>query len=163
LDRHALDAAQRHLDLCLRVRPRSAAAHLLAARTARRRDDGDRAERHLQACLELGGMTEAVRLERLLLTAQQGDLKDGEGLLHGRTGADDPQAVLVLEALARAYVNRCLQLEALVALNLLLERAPQHPQALLMRARVWEALARNGRTEREPNTLADYEKALALQ
>jgi tetratricopeptide (TPR) repeat protein len=162
LDRHALDEAQHHLDLCLRVRFRSAAVHLLAAQTARRRDDLDRAEQHLAACLELDERTEAAGLERLLLTAQQGDLNDVEGLLRERTGADDPQAVLVLEALAWAYVHRCLQLDALVALNLLLKRQPQHPQALLMRARVWENLAQGGRTEREPNALADYEKAVEL-
>jgi tetratricopeptide (TPR) repeat protein len=163
LERSDLDEAQHHLDRCLQVRFRSAAVHLLAARTARRREDYPRAEQHLAACLDLEGMTEATALERLLLTAQQGDLNDVEGLLRPRTGANDPQAVLVLEALALAYVGRCLQVDALVSLNLLLQRQPDQPQALLMRARVWENLASNGRTEREPNALADYEKALALK
>lgn len=162
LQRHALDEAQRHLDLCLRVRFRSAAVHLLAAQTARRRDDLDRAERHLAACLDLGETTEAVRLERLLLTAQEGGLDQVEGLLKARTGADDPQAVLVLEALAMAYVNCCLHHDALAALNLLLERQPGHPQALVLRARVWEVLAGTSQTERESNAQTDYEKALKI-
>jgi tetratricopeptide (TPR) repeat protein len=160
--RHALDEAQRHLDLCLRVRFRSASVHFLAAQTARRRDDCDKAEQHLAACLELEEMTPAVGLERLLLTAQQGDLRDVQEVLRARTGGKDPQAVLVLEGLARGYINSCLELDALVSLNLLLRLEPEHLGALLMRAHVWEILASNGRREREPNALADYEKALQL-
>jgi tetratricopeptide (TPR) repeat protein len=162
IDRYDLNAAQRHLDLCLRVRFRSAAIHLLAAQTARRRDDYEKAEQHLAACLELDELNPAVGLERLLLTAQQGDLIDVQEVLRARTGGNDPQAVLVLEALARAYVNRCLQLDALVSLNLLLQREPDHLGALLLRARVWETLAGNGRREPEPNALADYQKALEV-
>ncbi len=163
LERYDLDEAARHLDLCLGVRFRSPGVHLLAAQTARRRQDYDRAELHLAACVRLDGMSEAAGLERLLLTAEQGDLNDVERLLKGRTQPDDPQALLVLEALARGYVNRFLLVDAALCLNLLLEREPDHPQALLMRARVWESVARNGRVEREPLALRDYEKAVALQ
>jgi tetratricopeptide (TPR) repeat protein len=162
IDHYDLDEAQRHLDFCLRVRFRSPTVHLLAAQTARRRDDYDRAEQHLAACIELDETNPAAGLERLLLTAQQGDLNDVQEVLRTRTRSDDPQAVLVLEALAKAYINRCLQLDALVSLNLLLQREPEHLEGLLMRARVWKNLARNGRKEREPNVLADYQKALQL-
>ncbi len=162
LERFAFDEAQRHLDLYLKVHFRSAAVHLLAAQTARRRDAYDQAENHLAACLQLEGMTEATALERLLLTAQQGDLDDVQGLLRARTGANDPEAVLVLEALAKGYVNRFWQVHARVCLNILLERQPQHPQALLMRAQVFENLARNGAMEREEEALHDYHKAVEL-
>src|SRR5262245_19481730 len=130
IDRHDLDAAQRHLDSCLLVRFRSAAVHLLAAQTARRRDDHDLAEQHLTACMELDESNPDAGLERLLLTAQEGDLNDVQEVLRVRATGDDPQAVLVLEALARAYINRCLQLDALVSLNLLLQREPEHQEAL---------------------------------
>jgi tetratricopeptide (TPR) repeat protein len=162
LDQYAFDEAQHHLDLYLKVHPRSAAAHLLAARAARRRDAYDEAERHLAACLRLDGMTEATARERLLLTAQQGDLGDMEGLLTAHAGADDPEAALVLEALAKGYLNRFWQADALTCLNRLLERQPRHPPALLMRARVWERLALRGEAERDPDARRDYEALLEL-
>jgi tetratricopeptide (TPR) repeat protein len=160
IDCQDLDEAQRHLELCLLVRSRTASVHLLAARTARRRGDYERAEQYLATCLELGETTEEVGLERLLLTAEQGELEQVEGVLREHIGADDPQAVLVLEALAKAYVDRCLQRDALEALILVLERQPRHQKALLMRARVWETLAGTGRSDGEANALADYQKAL---
>jgi tetratricopeptide (TPR) repeat protein len=162
LEGYAFDDAQRHLDLCLKVRPGSTAVRLLAAQTARRRDAYSEAEQHLAACQQLEGMTAAVALERLLLTAQQGDLDGVEGLLKARTGADDADAVLVLEALAKGYSNCYWNVQALVCLNILLERQPQHPQALLMRARLWEDRARNGEAERDNDALRDYGKALEL-
>jgi tetratricopeptide (TPR) repeat protein len=160
LQRYDLDQAQHHLDLCLRVRFGSAAVNLLAAQTARRREDYDRAERHLAACLEVEGMTEASGRERLLLGVQRGDLQDVEGLRQARSGEDDEGAVLVLEALAIGHVNRFAPQDALECLNSLLQRRPRHPQALLMRARAWEALARSGRSEAEQEALHDYERAV---
>jgi tetratricopeptide (TPR) repeat protein len=162
LQRYAFDEAGHHLDLCLQVPWDRAAAHLLAAQAARRRDAYDEAERHLAACVGPGGMTDAVARERLLLTAQQGDLDGVEGLLQARAGADDPESVLVLEALAKGYANRFWLAHALTYLNLLLERQPRHPQALLMRARVWETQARRGETERDADAMRDYQHAVEL-
>jgi tetratricopeptide (TPR) repeat protein len=162
LERYAFDEAQHHLDLCLKVRSGSAAVHILAAQTARRRDAYDEAERHLADCIRLGGVTPATALERMLLTAQQGDLEGVEAPLRARTGADRPEAVLVLEALAKGYANRFWESNALVGLNILLERQPQHPQALLLRARAWENRVRKGEKEHEQDALRDYEKAVEL-
>ncbi len=162
IDRYAFDEAQRHLDLCLKVHRNNADLYLLAARTARRREAYEEAERHLADCIRLGGMTSAVALERMLLTTQQGDFDREEASLRERTEADDPDAVLVLEALAKGYANRFWKSNALVALNILLKRQPNHPQALLMRARVWEDRARKGEMERETDALRDYEKAVEL-
>jgi tetratricopeptide (TPR) repeat protein len=161
LARYSLDEAQGHLDLCLRVRFASASVRLLAARTARRRDAYDEAERHLEACERLGGEAEGARLERVLLTAQEGDLDDMEGLLKARTAADGPEAALVLEALAKGYANRFWHAEALACADRLLRREPDHPQAWLLRARAREALADGG--EEEGGALHDYEKAVELR
>ena len=162
LERYAFDEAQHHLDLCLKVRSGSAAVHLLAAQTARRRDAYEEAERHLADGIRLGGMTPATALERMLLTAQQGDLEGVEAPLRARTGAGHPEAVLVLEALAKGYANRFWESNALVGLNILLERQPQHHKALLLRARAWEYRARKGEKEHEQDALHDYEKAIEL-
>jgi tetratricopeptide (TPR) repeat protein len=157
----ALDEAQRHLDLCLKVRPGSAAVHLLAARTARRRDDYDEAERHLAACERLGGVEEGARLERVLLLAQQGDLDDMEGLLTGRVAPGNPGAVLIFEALAKGYANRFWHAEALANLDRLLGHQPWHRRAWLLRARAREGLAGGGE-DHDTDALHDYEKAVEL-
>jgi tetratricopeptide (TPR) repeat protein len=136
--------------------------HLLAAQTARRRGAYDEAERHLAACTQLEPVSQATALERLLLGAQQGDLDDVEGLLKGRTDAKDPEAALVLEALAKGYGSRFWYKDALAFLNLLLQRRPQHAQALLLRGRVAEALARRGEAEGDQQALRDYEQVVAL-
>jgi tetratricopeptide (TPR) repeat protein len=160
LDQDALDEAQRHLDLCLKVPFRDASVYLLAARTARRRDDYEQAEKHLTACERIAGMTKEVARERLLLTAQQGELEGVEGLLQSYVGADDPEAVLVLEALAKGYANRFWHADALECLNRLLERRPRHPQALLMRARMCECMAGKVQGEYEAAALRDYEQVV---
>ena len=162
LQRYAFEEARRHLDLCLKVRWRSAAVHLLAAQTARRCEAYDEAEQRLAESIQLVGMTPAAALERMLLSAQQGELDGVESSLRGRASGDDPNAGLVLEALAKGYASRFWDSQALECLNLLLERQPQHPHALLMRARAWEKLARQGETEREQDALRDYEKAVEL-
>jgi tetratricopeptide (TPR) repeat protein len=163
LDRYAFDEARQHLDLYLRVRPGDRDAQLLTAQAARRADAYDEAEAHLATCLRHENMTEEVARERLLLSAQQGDLGDMEGLLQSRTGPDNPEAALVLEALAKGYLNRAWDADALTCLNRLLERQPDNAPAWLLRARVWERRALGGETEHEADALHDYEKAAALE
>lgn len=162
LDRFAFEEAQRHLDLCLKVRWRSADIQLLAAQMARRSDDYQKAEKHLSDSIALGGLTPAAALERMLLSAQQGELDGVEASLRGRIHANDPSAVLVLEALAKGYANRFWDSQALECLNFLLQRLPNHPQALRMRARLWERRVRQGELGREQDALRDYEKAVEL-
>jgi tetratricopeptide (TPR) repeat protein len=146
----------------LQVRPGSAPVHLLAAQAARRRDDYEGARRHLAAGVQLGGVTPATSLEHLLLAAQQGDLGGVEGQLQTRAADDGPEAVLAHEALAKGYVNCFWWSHALVCLNVLLERQPEHPQARLLRARLWEDRALRGEKERDRDALRDYQKALEL-
>ena len=69
-----LDEAQRSLDCCLLLWPRSIPVHLLAARTARMRGDFEGAETHLNRCLKLNhGASEAIQLEFLLMRVQGGE------------------------------------------------------------------------------------------
>jgi tetratricopeptide (TPR) repeat protein len=163
LERYDFDEAQHHLDVCLKVRYSSTAVRLLAARTARRRDAYDEAEQHLAACVKLGGMKEGITLERALLTAQQGELTGVHESLQARAGANNAESMLILEALAKGYMNCNWYGHALKCLNALLEREPQHLRALLMRARVWEYRVFKGDTEREEDVLRDYQMAVELK
>lgn len=162
LDRYAFDEAQRHLNLCLALPFRDDSIYLLAARTARRRDSYQEAERYLAACKPRQATTKALSLERLLVTAQQGELDGIEGALHARTVSDDPEALLVLEALSKGYVQRFWRTEALACVNELLHRQPGHPQALLLRARLKEEMNAQAKAdhEYEAEILRDYEKAI---
>jgi tetratricopeptide (TPR) repeat protein len=162
LERYAFDEAQHHLDLCLKVRAGSADIRLLAAQTARRRDAYEEAEQHLAAALQLGGINESLALERSLLAAQQGNYDNVERSLHGRTAADYPEAVVVLEALAKGYAGRYKQGQLQVCLNILLDRDPRHPEGLLMRARLWEQRAAHGEKEFDQDALRDYQQAVEV-
>ena len=161
LDRYAFAEAQYHLNRCLAVPFRDGDLSLLAARTARRCDCYQEAARHLAACQQQMGTTKVVTLERLLLAAQQGELEAAEGLLSGDRGGEDPESVLLLEALAKGYYLRSWRAEARACLNKLLDLQPEHPQALLLRARVRQEMNPGGDAEPEADALRDYDKALS--
>jgi tetratricopeptide (TPR) repeat protein len=163
IDRFHFDEAQRHLDLCLKVRSGNAAVHLLAAQAARRRDSYEEAEEHLNTAIQLGGTTAATTLERLLLSAQEGNIEGIETSLRARVVEDDAESSLILEAMAKGYLHRFWYAQALVSLNLLLDRQPDNPQALLMRARMWVGRVLKGEKERDDDAMRDFSKLLTLQ
>jgi tetratricopeptide (TPR) repeat protein len=117
-------AARDHLAWCLRIPIRSADAHLLAARIARRAGDYDEAEQHLRACRALGGPTESVDLEFMLLGAQRGDLAHTEGYLVSRVMEGHPDTILILEVLTKAYAQAYRLLDVQECLRRWLEREP---------------------------------------
>ncbi len=102
-----LDEAQRRLDFCLFVWPRSVPVHLLAARAARLNGDFDAAATHLNLCLKLNrGATEEIQLEYLLMRVQGGAVDEvANDLLTHYVADDNPDAPLILETLARAYMQ----------------------------------------------------------
>src|SRR3954452_19506243 len=64
------EEARRRVRRCLVIWPRSAAAHLFAARVERWNGDYDKAGFHVNECVRLqGGATEATQLETVLLRA----------------------------------------------------------------------------------------------
>ncbi|HEY7330067.1 MAG TPA: tetratricopeptide repeat protein [Gemmataceae bacterium] len=158
LDSYAFEEAQRHLNQCLAIPFRNDAVYLLAAQTARRRDSYQESSEYLAACQQEQGITKAVALERLLLAAQQGELDGVEGPLRDHLGDEDPESVLILEALAKGYYLRCWRTEALECLNKLLHLQPGHPQALLLRARLKEEM----NPDSGADVLGDYEKVLEV-
>jgi tetratricopeptide (TPR) repeat protein len=150
------EAALEHLRAYLELRPRDSSAHLLAARAARSAGLFGEAKKHLEECQRVGGVTEALELEWLLLRVQQGDLEETEGILKRSITPDHPDALAVLEALTAGYLKRGRLLDALEALGLWLGKEPESVPALSLRGWVWQRLGRTSQA------LTDYRRAVEL-
>jgi len=157
LQRYDFDDAQRHLDAYLKSWPKSAATHLVAARTARRRGAYADAEQHLAECERLQGVAMSTAREWAMLRAQQGDLAGVESSLRAMVEEKDPDAPLALEALARGYFVVSNVPQTIACLDLLLDLQPDHFPALLLRGRALEAVPD------DDEALRDYERAVALK
>ena len=151
------DEARAHIDSALRVRPNSAADHLLAARIARLGGDYAAAERHLARCAEVGGMTPPLQLEWLLLRCQRGEVDELAAGLWADVNDHHPDSAAILEALADVYMRAARYSEALACLDRWLQLAPDSARALDWRGWVSNQLDHRGQA------LADYERALELQ
>lgn len=152
------DEAQRHVDFCLLVWPRSLDVHLLAARTARLRGDFQGAESHLNRCLKLnGGATEAIQVEFLLLRVQGGEVdRLADELLSRYVDNRSPHSALILDTLARAYLQDLRYGPAFACLSRWHELDPHSAQPLRWRGLILERL--NDRR----GAIAEYEQALEL-
>lgn len=135
-----LPRARASLEVCLRVRPNSAAFHCLAAQVARRRGAYDEAEWHLGECRRLQGPAEAIDLEGALLCAQRGDLARVESRLWAAIRKDHPETPLILEALTKGYAQTYRMPQALNCVQGWLERQPDNVQAVCWRGLIWERL-----------------------
>jgi tetratricopeptide (TPR) repeat protein len=151
-----LTHARGELSKCLRLSPESAHFHFLAARTARRLDDYDEAERLLDRAEQLGWVKEAIDLERALAQAQRGDLNRIGGVLASFVGRDHPDKVLILEALSRGYLLTYQMHRAHGCLDSWLEIQPDNTQALLWRGQTRLLL------ERRDDALADYRRVVEM-
>jgi predicted Zn-dependent protease len=138
LDRHEWAKAREHLEAYRRARPGDPAAHLLAARAARRLERLDEAQEQLDACQRLqGGETQATRVERALLRVHRGDLAGAEDFLRRRVAENDPDAPEILDVLSAALILDYRVAEAHQCLDDLLRRQPDNFDALVRRA--WTA------------------------
>jgi tetratricopeptide (TPR) repeat protein len=156
LRRHDLAGAASFLERYLQDKPRDAAAWFLAGQTARRLGRAEEAERDLERCQQLAGVTDATRLEWDLLRVQQGDLGEIDTRLRMTVQPDDPDAPLVLEALARGYLKRERLKDARQACDFWLRREPDNPRPYLWRGLISERLAHFD------EALDDYRRAADL-
>jgi tetratricopeptide (TPR) repeat protein len=160
IQRYDLRAARTLLEASLSKSPLNARSLVLLAQTARRLDDYAEAERRLTDYERRFGPTPGAKpdaqLEWLLLGVQQGDLGGHVGYLQGLVDAEHPASSLILEALAKGFLNVARGSDMLVCLNLLLKREPTNAQALLLRAKGWEGLHQPERA------LEDFERAVQL-
>jgi len=156
LDRHDLDTAALHLDGYLERHPDDAAGWFLAGRTARRLGHYSQAETYLTRCQQIGGMTEATRLEWDLFRIQQGDLGDTHTRLRTTITPQHPDAPLVLEALARGYLTSDRLMDAMEACDLWISCQPEHPWPWLWRGGIYERLANFDQA------LSDFQQAMKV-
>jgi tetratricopeptide (TPR) repeat protein len=156
-ERRDFSAAGDSLAAYLKLCPDDAQGWFLAARAARRAERFAEAEQYLEHCQRLGGVTDATRLEWDLWHVQQGDLGEAEMRLRATIKPEHPDALLVLEALARGFIRTERLADALQALNLWLSRQPDSAAALTWRGRIWERL------QRQDEALADFRRAAATE
>lgn len=128
-------SARAHFKLCLEVRPKSSAIHLDLARAERRAGSLAEAEHWLMAAERLGA---DVRRERSLLRAQQGDLAEDEAELRRAADRDATEAPIILDALARGYLENYRLDDAHQCLEALLRHRPDDAQACFWHGDVHE-------------------------
>jgi tetratricopeptide (TPR) repeat protein len=156
-DNDQLEEAQRHLDFCLMVWPRSVPVHLLAARVARLRGDLKASETHLLRCKKLnGGASEAIQLEFLLLRVQTGEVDAVAEDLMYYVDNNSPESPLILETLARVYMQNLRYGPAFVYLGRWEQVQPESPEPHRWRGWVLERMSdQNG-------AIREYKRALEL-
>jgi len=153
---YKLDEGLAHLELCLRVWKRSAETSFLAARTARRNAEYEKAEKHLRRCHELGWVKEQVALEGALLRAQRDNPVGVEGFLQERIRREDPDTKFILEALAQGYRATMRWPAALGCLERWVQLEPDNRRALAMRGQMRAQL------HAEEDALGDFDRVLEL-
>ncbi|HEV3143053.1 MAG TPA: tetratricopeptide repeat protein [Gemmataceae bacterium] len=151
------DEAQRHVNLALRVRSRSADLNLLAARIARKRGAYSEAEEYLSRCGQFNDMSEALELEWLLLRCQRSEVDELAPVLLAAVARHHSESAAILEALSQTYVRQTRYLEALSCLDDWVELAPDCVRALDLRGWV------NNQLDHRGQAITDYERALELQ
>jgi Tfp pilus assembly protein PilF len=154
LQRRDLAGASASLERYIQQRPDEPEAWLLSAQIARRRGEFEQAASRLERCQQLGGVTPRTRMEWDLLRVQQGDLQDIDAKLRETIGPEHPDAILVLEALAKGYLKVERLVDAAQACELWISRQPEHPWPWVCRGRIFE------RTGKRDQAAADYQQAL---
>ena len=149
--------ADRPLGLCLLVWPYSVPVHLLAARHDRLTGNFAGAEAHLQQCIRLHkGASKEVQIEYLLMRVQTGEVDAVADELFGAVDNKSPQSSVIMETIARAYMDKLRYGPALACLNKWIEAEPKEGKAYYWRGWVYE------RVEETELAMKDYERALEL-
>ncbi len=153
-ERRDFTNALNHLAVCLNTWPGSASPHLLAARSARRANRPDAAEKLIAACQRLDAPAEETILEHYLLQVQQGRQNLVDKKLRAFLAKGHPNAWLILEALSDQGMKTYRLDLALDYLEQWLKIRPGDREALVRKGWVLEHLAEF------PGALGAYQKAL---
>lgn len=140
LERDAPRAARAHLEQCLDDWPRSAEAHFLAGRAARRCGDAPSALRHYSAAAGFGYDAGEVEIERALGALAEGDFAFAEPVLARAIETGHPAAAEIAEALVPQYLAAFRLNDAAALSAKWVEAAPDAPKAWALRGDVLERL-----------------------
>jgi tetratricopeptide (TPR) repeat protein len=135
LDRGQVAQARVYLLRCLRVHPEDPDVLFLLGRAARRAGDYDGAGDYLRRAKQAGGEPERIKLEWLLQDVQRGQAGQAEPMLWAYVDNDHPDAVDILEALARGYLATYRLDEARKAVDALTRLQPEHAPAWVLRGK----------------------------
>jgi tetratricopeptide (TPR) repeat protein len=154
-------SARVHFQQCLRVWPRSAAAHLLASRADRRAGDFAAAEQHLDECRKLADadVDEAAAFEWALLRATTGNLATVEESLQSRILSRPGDAPLIWEALAEGYRRNYRMPEALRCLDTWLHFEPDNTHAIFLRGELHRQVGAVNRARDEYRRVIELDPA----
>lgn len=150
LDRQHFRQARLHLDRVLRLRPRSASTHLLAARAARLDGAFDQAGAHLDRYSFLQGEDhEAHQLECLMLRAQKGEAEEVQASLWRYVTMRRPEAGPILWALTDGFLRIARIDQAHACLEQWLQLEPNNVQAHYWLGRIYHGAHRLTKAEEE--------------
>jgi tetratricopeptide (TPR) repeat protein len=144
VDRLDLKAARVELEQCLQIWPQSGEAQFLMARTCRRDGDFDAARAHLAEAERLSWVKEIIDLEYQLMTAQMGLPARAEPALARLLQRGHHEETMILEALARGYLQINMAREAHRWTQIWVER---HPDDWLAYYWQGQALTQGGQNE----------------
>jgi tetratricopeptide (TPR) repeat protein len=157
LERYQFAQAQRYLEDCLAVWPSSFEVCLLAAQTARRQGDYEKAEQLLARCQQIRqGLADEVVLEQALIKAQRGGMDAVLPYVRSLVEKHDPASLLIFEAMAQGYIRKYRAGDAAAVLALWRERAPDDLQANFLQGFVRELVGP------EQEALDNYRKVLEI-
>ncbi len=155
--------ARRRLEKCLQFWPWTADLHRLAGRAARMDGDLTAAEAHLKLALKASGeATESLQLEFLLLRVQAGELDEVVSALSDTVEKGHPDAPMILETVARAYIVQLRYRPAFVCLSRWLELRPGTARAYQWRGWVAERLNNYTLAAENYRKALDYEPELVM-
>lgn len=144
------------LERCLQIQTRNGEAHFLAARTARRNNEYQTAEKHLKRAQELAWNKDQIQLERALMRAQRENPAVVEAYLQACLHNEHPDAIYIYEAQTLGYLATYQLGAAANVLGRWLKQDPDNVRALF-----WRGTAREA-AQMEDEAMADYRRVLAL-
>ena len=143
IDGRDFSTALRYLEESRDGWPMNRETLFLTARTARRAENYEKAERYLDDCARSGGDERAVLLERALIKAQRGDWQLAEGFLLDRVRSNDPDSLLVLEVIAPRYAKAFDYSKAMETLESWIRLDPANATPHLEKGKLVRRLFRN--------------------
>ncbi|MCS6976797.1 MAG: tetratricopeptide repeat protein [Gemmatales bacterium] len=149
--------ARLHLQECLKIWPNSPEVHFHLARVARRDGDYATARQELVIAQRLGWPESAIELEKQLIQAQSGAIREVQEALKSRVETGHEDSELILEALTTGYLQNNFLADAFVTALYWQKLFPNRWQSHLLLGILFE------RRHRADLATAEYRRVLELK